>query len=187
VLDLPTLPIMTSDPRPFARTHDQQAMMFGACLLFMASLLIGIPVWAPGAPAIGMAHTLGLLEAVFMFVFVALRPQLRFSAFNAWWFCGLTVVAFYCNFAGVCVTVLTGASGGMFLPPWDTLLDNSPSTAGSWVSTLLTLSVPCLVLPILLAVGWIDMTRQSDTLQRTATVVTGVMVVVLLVWGFSSG
>ena len=50
--------------------------MFSACLLFMGGLLIGIPVWAPGAPVIGMAHTLGLLEAVFMFTFVALRPQL---------------------------------------------------------------------------------------------------------------
>jgi hypothetical protein len=114
------------------------------------------------------------------------KKQLRFSTFNAWWFCGLTIVAFYCNFAGVCVTVLTGASGGMFLPPWDTLLDNSPSTAGSWVSTLLTLSVPSLVLPVLLVVGWIDKTLRSDTLQRITTVLTGLLVVVLLVWGFSS-
>jgi ABC-type amino acid transport system permease subunit len=177
---------MTSDSLPSARTLDQQVMMFGACLLFMGGLMIGIPAWAPGAPAIGMAHTLGLLEAVFMFAFVALRPQLRFSAFNAWWFCGLTIVAFYCNFAGVCVTVLTGASGGMFLPPWDALLDNSPSTAGTWVTTLLAMSIPSLVLPILLAVGWIDKTRQSDTLQRTTTVVTVVMVVALLLWGFLS-
>jgi hypothetical protein len=169
------------------RAADQQVMMYGACLMFLGGLLIGIPVTAPGAPIIGMAHTLGLLEAVFMFAFVALRPLLRFSKVNAWLFCGLTLVSFYCNFAGVCVTVLTGASGGMYLAPWDGYLDNDPSAAGSWVGFLLTMSTPALVLPVMLALGWVDRSRQSDALQKVTTVVTVLLTVGVMLWGFLFG
>lgn len=166
------------------RSADQTVMMAGACILFLGGLLIGIPVGAPGAPIIGMAHTLGLLEAVFMFAFVALRPYLHFSTTNAWLFCVLTIVSFYCNFAGVCVTVLTGAGGGMYLPPWDAYLNNEPSAANAWVAFLLNMSVPALVLPLMLFAGWVDRVRHSNSLQTTTTVVSVFATIGLLVWAF---
>ncbi|WP_421723359.1 hypothetical protein [Bauldia sp.] len=172
-----------SDTTP-SHTADRTVMMIGACLLFLGGLLIGIPVGAPGAPIIGMAHTLGLLEAVFMLAFVALRPLLRFSAVNAWLFCALTIVSFYCNFAGVCVTVLTGAGGGMFLPPWDAYLDNTPSPANAWVAFLLNTSTIALILPLMLLVGWVDRFRQSEGLQRATTVVAMAGTIILLVWAY---
>ena len=46
------------------QTMDQTVMMVGACLLFLGGLMIGVAVNAKGAPIVGMAHTLGLLEAV---------------------------------------------------------------------------------------------------------------------------
>ncbi|WP_444896846.1 hypothetical protein ACJJI5_10060 [Microbulbifer sp. EKSA008] len=108
-------------------------MMAGACLLFLGGLLIGIPVSAPGASIIGMAHTLGLLETVFMLAFVMLRPSLRFNSYNAWFFCGVTIACFYCNFAGVSLTILTGA--GQYLTPWSTYLGNTPSPANTVVAS----------------------------------------------------
>jgi hypothetical protein len=156
---------------PF-RSADQTVMMMGACLLFLGGLLIGVPVEAPGAPVIGLAHTLGLLEAVFLFVFVVLRPHLRFSPFNAWLFCAVAILAFYCNFAGVSVTVLTGAGAGLYLPPWGAYLDNAPSPTNTLVAWLLNASALALVLPFMLVVGWIDRTRQSDRLQAATAVVS---------------
>ncbi len=167
-------------PTPF-RPADQTVMMFGACLLFFGGLAIGVPVDAPGAPIIGMAHTLGLLEAVFMFAFVALRPHVRFSRFNAWLFCGVTFVAFYTNFAGVCVTVLTGAGGGLYLPPWDQYLDNAPSPTNTLVAWLLNASALALVLPLMLFVGWIDRVRQSDRLQAALAAVSVLATIGLVV------
>ncbi len=164
---------------PF-RSADQTVMMIGACLLFFGGLAIGVPVTAPGAPIIGLAHTLGLLEAVFMFAFVVLRPHLRLSPFNAWLFCAVTFVAFYTNFAGVCVTVLTGAGAGMYLPPWGAYLDNAPSPTNTLVAWLLNASALALVLPLMLAAGWIDRTRQSDRLQ-TALAVVAVLATIGLV------
>jgi hypothetical protein len=164
---------------PF-RSADQTVMMAGACLLFFGGLAIGVPVTAPGAPIIGLAHTLGLIEAVFMFAFVVLRPHLRFSPFNAWLFCAVTFAAFYTNFAGVSVTVLTGAGAGEYLPPWGAFLDNAPSPTNTLVAYLLNASALALVLPLMLFAGWIDRTHQSDRLQ-TATAVVSVLATIGLV------
>jgi hypothetical protein len=164
-----------------SRPADQAVMMIGACVLFLGGLLIGVPVESPGAPVIGLAHTLGLLEAVFMFVFVALRPHLRFSEFNAWLFCAVTILAFYANFAGVSVTVLTGAGAGLYLPPWDSYLDNAPSPMNSLVAFLLNASALALVLPLMLFAGWIDRIRQSDWLQTATAVVSVLATIGLLI------
>ena len=165
---------------PFA-SADQTVMMMGACILFFGGLAIGFPVQAAGAPVIGLAHTLGLLEAAFMFVFVVLRPQLRLSPFNAWLFCGVTIIAFYCNFAGVCVPVLTGAGAGLYLPPWGAYLDNAPSPTNTAVALLLNASALALVIPPLPAVGWFDRRRQSDRLQAATAVVSVVATIGLVI------
>jgi hypothetical protein len=164
-----TKPAMNAST-PF-RSADQSVMMIAGCLLFLGGLMIGFPVDAAGAPIIGMAHTLGLLKAVFMLVFVALRPYLRFSSFNAWLFCAVAIVAFYTNFAGVSLTVLAGAGAGQYLPPWDSYLDNAPSPTNFWVAFLLNASAVALVLPLMLFVGWIDRIRRSDRLQGGTAIV----------------
>ncbi|NQZ08765.1 MAG: hypothetical protein HRT35_16540, partial [Algicola sp.] len=135
-------------------TLDQTVMFVGGCLLFLGGLMIGVAGNAKGAPIVGMAHTLGLLEAVFMLTFAALRPHLHFNQLNAWIFVGLTFVSFYCNFAGVCVTVITGAGGGQYLLPWSTYLTNDNATASLLVAFLLNMSAAAVALPVMLAMGW---------------------------------
>ena len=152
---------MKITPRPF----DQTVMMIAGCLLFMSGLLIGVAVQAPGAPIIGMAHTLGLLESVFMLAFVTMRPYLHFSTANAWLFCVLTIVSFYCNFLGVSLTVITGAGAGMYLPPWGAYLTDVPSAANFWVGFALNMSSAAVALPLLLLGGWLDKSATQPRLQ----------------------
>ncbi|MDG1462557.1 MAG: hypothetical protein P8R04_03225, partial [Gammaproteobacteria bacterium] len=140
---------------------DQTVMFTGGCLLFLGGLMIGVAGNAKGAPIVGMAHTLGLLEAVFMLTFAVLRPHLQFNPLNTWIFLGLTFVSFYSNFAGVCMTVITGAGGGQYLPPWDTYVTNDPTTVNRLVGFLLNMSAAAVALPVMLAMGWFAKTRQA--------------------------
>lgn len=75
-------------------SFDQTVMMMGACLLFLGRLMIGRAFNAKGAPIIGMANTLGLLEAVYIFAFVAVRPYIRSSPLNTWIFVRMTFLSF---------------------------------------------------------------------------------------------
>ena len=165
-------------------TMDQTVMMVGACLLFLGGLMIGVAVNAKGAPIVGMAHTLGLLEAVYMFAFVAVRPHVRFNPLNAWIFVGLTLVSFYCNFAGICMTVITGAGAGMYLPPWDAYVTNDPTAANRLVGFLLNMSATAVALPVMLAIGWFDRTRKSETIQTAMTVAALLFTAVMLYFTF---
>ncbi|MEM7074657.1 MAG: hypothetical protein AAGA28_04660 [Pseudomonadota bacterium] len=167
-------------PRP----ADQTVMMIAACVLFLGGLLIGLAVQAPGAPIVGMAHELGLLEAVFMLVFVALRPYLYFNSWNAWLFCGLAIVSLYCNFLGVSLTVLTGAGAGMYLPPWGSYVTDTPSAANTWVGILLNMSAAAVALPLLLLGGWIDRMRSEPRLQGVMFAASLVLTAVFLVLSF---
>jgi hypothetical protein len=162
-------------------TLDQTVMFVGGCLLFLGGLMIGVAVNGKGAPIVGMAHTLGLLEAVFMLAFAALLPHVRFNQLNTWIFVGLTFVSFYSNFAGVCMTVITGAGGGMYLPPWDAYVTNEPTTVNRLVGFLLNMSAAAVALPVMLIMGWFASTRQA--------VITGVSLlftVVMLYFTFST-
>ena len=171
---------MTHD-RP---TLDQTVMMVGACFLFLGGLMIGAAFNAKGAPIIGMAHTLGLLEAVYMFAFVAVRPYVRFSLLNTWIFVGLTFLSFYCNFAGVCLTVLTGAGAGAYLPPWDAYLTNDPTAANRLVWFLLNMSAAAMALPVMLIMGWFDRAQTSKVLQIATTVISLLLTAALLYFMF---
>lgn len=141
-------------------TMDQTVMFVGGCLLFFGGLMIGVAGGAKGAPIVGMAHTLGLLEAVFMLVFAALRPHVRFNQLNSWIFVGLAFVSFYSNFAGVCMTVITGAGGGQYLPPWNAYVTNDPTVVNELVGFLLNMSAAAVALPVMLAMGWFVNTKQ---------------------------
>lgn len=165
-------------------TMDQTVMMVGACVLFLGGLMIGVAANAKGAPIVGMAHTLGLLEAVYMFAFVAVRPSVRFNPLNAWMFVGLTLVSFYCNFAGICITVFTGAGAGMYLPPWDAYVTNDPTTTNQLVGFLLDMSAAAVALPVMLIMGWFDRTRKSEAIQTTMTVVSLLFTAVMLYFTF---
>jgi hypothetical protein len=162
------------------RTLDQTVMLIGACLLFLGGLMIGVAGTAKGAPIVGMAHTLGLLEAVFMLAFVALRPYLHFNQLNAWFFVVLTFVSFYCNFAGVCVTVFTGAGADQYLKPWKAYLTNKPTTANFWVWFLLNMSAASVALPVMLLMGWF-----AKTSQALITWVAVLFAAVMLYFSFS--
>ena len=171
---------MQMTPRPF----DQTVMMIAGCLLFMCGLLIGVAVQAPGAPIIGMAHTLGLLESVFMLAFVALRPYLYLSFANAWLFCGLTIVSFYCNFIGISLTVITGAGAGMYLPPWGSYVTDSPSAANFWVGFTLNMSSAAVAIPLLLVGGWLDQRATKPRLQGWMFYISILLTIVFLALTF---
>jgi hypothetical protein len=141
-------------------TLDQSVMFGGGCLLFLGGLMIGVAGNMKGAPIVGMAHTLGLLEAVFMLTFAALRSHIRFNNLNSWIFVTLTFVSFYSNFAGVCLTVITGAGAGQYLPPWNAYLTNDPTTVNRLVWFLLQMSSAAVALPVMLALGWLAHMRQ---------------------------
>ncbi len=166
------------------RPLDQTVMMVGACLLFLGGLMIGVAVKAKGAPIIGMAHTLGLLEAIYMLTFVALRAQVKFNQLNAWIFVVLTFVSFYCNFAGVCVTVITGAGGGQYLPPWDTYVTNDPTVVNQLVGFLLNMSAAAVALPAMLIMGWFARIRHTGSTQTRITLVALLLTVVMLFFTF---
>ena len=161
-------------------TLDQSTMFFGGCLLFLGGLMIGVAGNAKGAPIVGMAHTLGLLEAVFMLTFAALRSHVRFSTLNSWIFVVLTFVSFYSNFAGVCLTVITGAGAGQYLPPWNAYVTNDPTTVNRLVWFLLQMSSAAVALPVMLAMGWFGNTRQVSI-----TVVSLLSTAVMLYFAFS--
>lgn len=165
---------------------DQTLMFVGGCVLFLGGLMIGVAVNAKGAPIVGMAHTLGLLEALYMLTFAALRPLVRFNPLNAWIFAGLAFVSFYCNFAGVCMTVFTGAGGGQYLAPWDAYVTNDPSATNQLVAFLLNMSAAAVALPIMLAMGWFARIRQTEAIQTAITVVSLLFTAVMLYFTFFS-
>lgn len=166
--------------RSTGRSPARATLFLFACLLLFGGLAIGVAIDAPGAPVIGSAHTLGILEATLAFVLVALWPQLHLNLLNAWLLIGITMFSFGGNFAGVCVSVLTGAGGGMWLPPWNEyLLNNDPGT-NEVVAVLLNMSGVALAIPVVLALAWLDV-HQSEVRQRWITGSAIAISVVMLV------
>ena len=165
-----------------ARSLDQTVLFIGGCLLFLGGLMIGVAGGAKGAPVIGMAHTLGLLEAVFMLAFAAIRPHVNFNILNAWIFVGLTFIAFYCNFIGVCLSVITGASGGQYLPPWNAYLTNDAPVVNNAVAFLLNMSAAAVALPVMLAMAWF-----SNVKQTLITSISILFTIVMLYFTFHAG
>jgi len=160
----PESPVGTSS----SRSPELVTLFLFACLLLFGGLLIGVAIEAPGAPVIGSAHTLGILEATLAFALVALWPQLHLNRVNAWLLVGIVLFSFGGNLAGVCVSVLTGAGGGMWLPPWDAYLTNADPGINRIVAVLLNMSGVALAIPVVLVLAWLDVGR-SKVRQRWIT------------------
>ena len=132
---------MQITPRPF----DQTVMMIAGCL----PLHVWAANWRSGTGTWSTYYRHGAyswpIRVSFYARFVALRPYLYISFANAWLFCGLTIVSFYCNFIGISLTVITGAGADMYLPPWGSYVTDSPSAANFWVGFTLNMSSAALL------------------------------------------